>query len=78
MFKTLMNKDEMVEQHSLNGNQFNKVDKIMKKEVLEKEKPINPKYVFDGKITKKIVTKNYRKPKPKNDSKKPLISLNDW
>lgn len=73
-----MNKDEMEEQHKLNGNQFNKVDKITKKEFLEKEKPINPKYVFDGKIKKKIVNKNYRKPTPSKDEKKPLITLNDW
>tara|TARA_R110000824_G_scaffold242352_4_gene431052 strand:+ start:2566 stop:2787 length:222 start_codon:yes stop_codon:yes gene_type:complete len=73
-----MNKDEMEEQHKLNGNQFNKVDKITKKEMLEKEKPINPKYVFDGKINKKIVNKNYRKPTPSKDQKKPLITLNDW
>ena len=73
-----MNKDEMEEQHKLNGNQFNKVDKITKKDFLEKEKPINPKFVFDGKIKKKIVSKNYRKPKPDNKEKKPLISLNDW
>lgn len=73
-----MNKDEMEEQHKLNGNQFNKVDKITKKDFLEKEKPINPKYVFDGKIKKKIVNKNYRKPTPSKDEKKPLITLNDW
>lgn len=73
-----MNKDEMEEQHKLNGNQFNKVDKITKKDFLEKEKPINPKFVFDGKIKKKIVSKNYRKPKPDKTEKKPLITLNDW
>jgi len=78
MYKTLMNKDELTEQHKLGGNQFSKIDKITKKEMLEKEKPINPKYVFDGKINKKISDKKYRKPKPEGNEKKPLISLNDW
>ena len=45
---------------------------------MEKEKPINPKYVFDGKVKNKKGDKNYRKPKGEDNAKKPLISLNDW
>ena len=78
MYKTLMNKDELVEQHKAGGNQFTKIDKLTKKEVLEKEKPINPKDIFDGKIKKKINNNKYRKPKVDNEKKKSLISLNDW
>ena len=78
MYKTLMNKDELTEQHKSGANQFSKIDKLTKKQVLEKEKPINPKYVFEGKINKKIKDKNYRKPTPSADEKKPLISLNNW
>ena len=33
MYKTLINKDELVEQHKLGGNQFSKIDKITKKEM---------------------------------------------
>ena len=78
MYKTLMNKDELVEQHKSGANQFSKIDKLTKKELLEKEKPINPKYVFDGKLNKKIKDNKYRKPKALDNVKKPLISLNHW
>ena len=78
MYKTLINKDELIEQHKSGANQFSKIDKLTKKELLEKEKPINPKYVFMGNINKKIKDKNYRKPKPEGNDKKPIISLNNW
>lgn len=77
MFKTLINKDELEEQHYGNGS-LAKMDKLTKKEILEKEKPINPKYVFDGKIKKKIDNKKYRKPKPSHDEKPKIINLYDY
>ena len=77
MFKTLINKDELEEQHSGKGS-LGKMDKLTKKEILEKEKPINPKYVFDGKIKKKLNNKNYRKPKPTNEEKPKVHNLYDF
>lgn len=77
MFKTLQNKDELEEQHHGNGS-LAKMDKLTKKEILEKEKPINPKYVFDGKIKKKLNNKQFRKPKPSNDEKPKIINLYDY
>jgi hypothetical protein len=52
MFKTLQNIDELEHQHHGKGS-LSKIDKMTKKEVLEKEKPINPKFIFEGKIKKK-------------------------
>lgn len=78
MYKTLINKDELVESHKIGSNQFNKIDKITKKELLEKEKPINPKSIFIGTIKKKLNNKKYRKSKEEGTIKKKLISLNDW
>lgn len=77
MFKTLINKDELEEQHYGKGS-LHKMDKLTKKEILEKEKPINPKYVFDGKIKKKLNDKSYRKPKPTNDEKPKIINLYNY
>ena len=46
MFKTTFHKDEIVEQ-SLKGHaSLNKMEKLKKKEHLEKELPINPKFIF--------------------------------
>ncbi len=78
MYKTLINRDELVEQHTLHGNQFSKIDKITKKEIMDKEKPIDPKYIFDGKVKNVKKGRAYRKPKADNNEKKPIINLDDW
>lgn len=78
MLKTLINKDEVVESHKHNGNQFSKVDKITKKELVNKNKPIDPKFIFDKSVKKKKSSSAYRKPTPDPNSKKPIISLDDW
>jgi hypothetical protein len=77
MFKTLQNIDELEHQHHGKGS-LSKIDKMTKKEVLEKEKPINPKFIFEGKIKKKISDKKFRKPKPTEDTKPQIINLYDF
>ena len=52
MFKALQNKDEIEESSKIENNTLNKVDKKIEKEIKQKEKPINPKDIFDGKIKK--------------------------
>jgi hypothetical protein len=82
MFKTTFHKDEIVEQ-SLNGHaSLNKMEKITKKEHLEKELPINPKFIFDDyKKNKNDKGKKYRKPAPETEGGKKkgkVISISDW
>lgn len=78
MFKTLTNKDELEEQHKFGTGSMSKIDKMTKKEVMEKEKPLDPKFIFDGKIKDKNKKSKYRKPKGDDIVKKPLITLNDF
>ena len=83
MLKALFAKDEIEQQAKKGGSSLDKFEKIIKKEVLEQEKPINPKYIFnDYKKSKADKGKSYRKPKPETDgvkSKKiPVINIMDW
>ncbi len=77
MFKKLSNIDEYEQQSKKNGESLNKVNKKIKKEIKQNEKPVHPKFIFEGKIKKKINNKNYRKPKGNNDEKKPLITIDE-
>lgn len=68
MFKALQNKDEIEESSKIENNTLNKVDKKIEKEIKQKEKPINPKMIFDNLKTKKpISNKKFRKPTPEGD-----------
>ena len=68
MFKALQNKDEIEESSKIENNTLNKVDKKIEKELKQKEKPINPKMIFDNLKTKKpISNKKFRKPTPEGD-----------
>ncbi len=78
MFKKLQNKDELEEATKLENNSLNKVDKKVEKELKEKEKPINPKFIFDNLKTKKLSNKNYRKPTPEGEGNKKIITINDY
>lgn len=79
MFKTLQNKDEIAEATKLENNSLNKVDKKIEKELKEKEKPINPKFIFDNlKSKKNISNKNFRKPTPEGEGNKQIITINDY
>lgn len=73
MFKTLSNVDEIENSHKLKGASLNKVEKKIKKEVIEKQKPINPNFIFKD-LKKKVKTSKYRKPKP-NDNEKPKLNI---
>ena len=47
MFKTLQNKDEIVEATKLKNNSLKKVDEKAEKKIKESTKPINqPKYIL--------------------------------
>ena len=56
MFKKLQHKDEIAESCKLKGASLNKVEKKLKKEILEKKKPIHPKYIFND-LKKKVKKK---------------------
>ena len=81
MLKQKFHEDEYERQAS-GENPLFKVEKIVKKEMMDSEKPIDPKYVFnDYKKSKADKGKKYRKPKPETDGtkKKPkLITLDNW
>jgi hypothetical protein len=77
MFKTLINKDELEEQFNGKGS-LAKMDKLTKKEILEKEKPIHPKYIFEKTPKKKLPNSKYRKPKPPPSDKPKIINLYDY
>ena len=47
MLKALFIKDEIEQQAKKGGSSLDKFEKIIKKEVLDQEKPINPKYIFN-------------------------------
>jgi len=77
MFKTLQNKDEIVEATKLGNNSLKKVDKIAEKKIKESAKPINPKFIFEGKV-RKVNNKKYRKPTPDDESKMRIIEIGDY
>jgi len=61
MFKTLVNINELEEQHKLNGFNLNKnFEKKVKKEIKEKDKLINPKQIFEKKPKNMKPKGNYR------------------
>lgn len=71
MDKLLLHRDELTHQFTRKTNDYNiKVEQKVK----EEELPINPKFVFQGKV-KNVPKKKYRKPKdtehnaPKNPFK---------
>tara|TARA_R110000787_G_scaffold13738_1_gene42811 strand:- start:1012 stop:1245 length:234 start_codon:yes stop_codon:yes gene_type:complete len=73
MFKTLQNKDEIVEATKLKNNSLKKVDEKAEKKIKESSKPINPKFIFEGTM-KKVNNTKYRKPTPDVfDHKKTLL-----
>lgn len=83
MLKNTYHKDELLDQATKGAASLNKMDKIIKKELLDKEKPIDPTYIFnDYKKTKVDKGKTYRKPKPETDGvrnkKIKVVSLNDY
>ena len=78
MFKKLQHKDEIEESCKPKGASLNKVEKKIKKEILEKNKPIHPKYIFND-LKKKVKKNKYRKPKPKENEKTKLnITIDDY
>lgn len=82
MLKTLHHKDEMENQSKKSASSDYKVEKIIKKEMMDSEKPIDPTYIFnDYKKSKAEKGKTFRKPKAETDGikRKPkIITLNDW
>ena len=78
MFKNLQNIDELEMSHKKNGSSLNKVEKHIKKEIIEKAKPINPKYIFEKIKTKNIIDKRYRKPTPSEDQKAKITFIGDY
>jgi len=77
MFKTLQNKDEIVEATKLKNNSLKKVDEKAEKKIKESTKPINPKYIFEGTV-KKVNNTKYRKPTPEDESKMKIIEIGDY
>tara|TARA_R110001632_G_scaffold182409_1_gene302501 strand:- start:1041 stop:1277 length:237 start_codon:yes stop_codon:yes gene_type:complete len=73
MFKSLSNIDEIENSHILKGSSLNKVEKKIKKEIIEKEKPINPNFIFKN-LNKKVKNSKYRKPKP-SENEKPKLNI---
>ncbi len=82
MLKTTYHKDELLDQATKGAASLDKMDKLTKKEFLEKEKPIDPKFIFnDYKKSAVDKGKSYRKPKPETDGGKKkikVVSLNDY
>ncbi len=83
MLKNLFDRDEIKDQAEVSKKDANKQEKLTKKEILEKEKPIDPKYIFNNyKKSKADKGKSYRKPDPETDGKKPtklkMITINDY
>jgi len=71
MLKNLFNVDEIVKSTEKDGASLQKMEKIEKKEMLEKELPIDPKAIFNNyKKGKQDKGKKYRQPKPETDGKK--------
>ena len=71
MLKNLFNVDEVVKSTEKDGASLQKIEKIEKKEMLEKDLPIDPKAIFNNyKKGKQDKGKKYRQPKPETDGKK--------
>ena len=71
MLKNLFNVDEVVKSTEKDGASLQKMEKIEKKEMLEKDLPIDPKAIFNNyKKGKQDKCKKYRQPKPETDGKK--------
>ena len=71
MLKNLFNVDEVVKSTEKDGASLQKMEKIEKKEMLEKDLPIDPKAIFNKyKKGKQDKGKKYRQPKPETDGKK--------
>lgn len=71
MLKNLFNVDEVVKSTEKDGASLQKMEKIEKKEMLEKDLPIDPKAIFNNyKKGKQDKGKKYRQPKPETDGKK--------
>ena len=76
MLKNLFNVDELVKATEKDGASLQKIEKIEKKEMLEKDLPIDPKAVFNNyKKGKQDKGMKFRKPKPETDGtkKKPKV-----
>jgi len=74
MLKTMLNVDELVEQHKKDGMVLNKKEKKEEeKKMKEKDKPIDPRAVF-VKTPKNTKKGGYRKPEKKeNEIKEEMI-----
>ena len=71
MLKNLFNVDEVVKSTEKDGASLQKMEKIEKKEMLEKDLPIDPRAIFNNyKKGKQDKGKKYRQPKPETDGKK--------
>lgn len=77
MLKTQFQKDEIEEAHKANNASLSKMEKKVKKEVIEKEKPINPNFIFEG-LNKKVSNKKFRKPKPDEKTKPKIEFIGDF
>lgn len=78
MFKNLQHVDELEQSHKKNGASLTKIEKQVKKEIIEKEKPINPTYIFEKLKPKKIKGRKYRKPKPDETTKPKVTFIGDY
>jgi hypothetical protein len=78
MNKNLIKIDELAEIHKLNGNHQNKkLNMKIKKEIKEKEKIINPKYIFEKTPKHNKPKSAMRKPTElQQNKKKPIIEYN--
>ena len=71
MLKNLFQTDEIVKATEKDGASLQKMEKIEKKEMLEKDLPIDPKAVFNNyKKGKQDKGMKFRQPKPETDQKK--------
>ncbi len=77
MLKNTFGKDEIEEAHKPNNASLSKMEKKIKKEVIEKEKPINPNFIFEG-LKKKVSTRKFRKPKPPDTTKPKVEFIGDY
>ncbi len=77
MLKNIIHKDEIEESHKPNNASLSKMEKKVKKEVVEKEKPINPNFIFEG-LNKKVSNKKFRKPKPDEKTKPKIEFIGDY
>lgn len=82
MLKKLHHVDEIENSSSKDGNALKKPEKLLKKEILDREKNIDPKYIFnDYKKSKFDKGKKYRQPSEEaggKPRKKKDISIMDY